>query len=295
MGCGLWAVGWAVGCEQLKIEIDELRAEIELIKNKSVEIPTNDTPAEDISIVRQSVHMITSETQTGDINIVSQSSQNISAMSCVGDENSIQPLSLYPGQPFVDFDVDELSKQTNFSENLGNRSVKYYSKYPYCYGKTNHLPCDIPENNYLHSIIKRVKEVYPGIAFNSVLVTKYANGKSFIPFHADNEQMISPDSKIITVSLGASRTIKFQPKKGSDGLQVSVNLDHGSSFTMSHESQSRYIHGIPRDYSNQMRISLTFRQIIPPDPNASPSVSQFLYQLEQSDSCSETENIQTQS
>ncbi len=294
-------------CEQLKIEIDKLRTEIELLKSKAVEITSNDIPAEDISIVRQSVHLITSETQTQEMVMTSetqtehqtlccQTDQNISAVSCVGDDTSIQPLSLYPGLPFKDIDIDELNKQTTFSENLGNRSVKYYSEYPYRYGKTSHMPCDIPEGNYLHTVIEKVKEVYPSIEFNSVLVTKYDNGKSFIPFHADNEEMISPNSTIITVSLGASRTIKFQPKKGNDGLHVSVNLAHGSAFTMSHDSQSKYVHGIPQDYSNQMRISITFRQIVPADLNSSPTVSQYLYKLGQSGSCtSDTEDSQTQS
>ena len=94
-----------------------------------------------------------------------------------------------------------------------DREVKLYGQYGYSYGKTIHTPCDIPTNSYVSKVFQRVADTYPEQTFNSVLVTKFTDGNSSIPMHSDDEVDIDRTSNILTVSLGATRTVNFWDKK----------------------------------------------------------------------------------
>ena len=172
------------------------------------------------------------------------------------DHNINTPFQSIPGKPFADFDVSKLAKDIAF-DRINEREVKYFGDCSYSYGNSSHQPCPIPQDSYLYEIFERVKTLYPTLSFNSVLVTKFNDGKSFLPLHSDNETEIVENSHILTVSLGAGRTVSFQKINGSStkGLQVS----HGDVYVMSAKSQSVYRHGVPKDFSKKMRISLTFR------------------------------------
>jgi alkylated DNA repair dioxygenase AlkB len=178
---------------------------------------------------------------------------------------AVQPVTLYTatGSPFQEFSALELVKQTDFGQKIGNRSVKYFGDYEYRYGKVVHKACKIPNSCYLRTIVNKFSQLYPHIKFNSVLLTKYDNGQSTIPMHSDNEEMIETGSEILTISLGASRDVRFQPKSDKNGFSVSVKAGHGSVYSMSHKSQQLYMHGVPRDNTcSGMRVSITFRQLI---------------------------------
>ncbi len=58
--------------------------------------------------------------------------------------------------------------------------------------------------------------------------------------HSDNEKMIDPESFIVTVSLGKSRTITFSNGKSEEHL----DLKDGSVYVMSRFSQDYWRHGI---------------------------------------------------
>ena len=180
------------------------------------------------------------------------------------DHTRNTPFDVIPGKPFADFDVVKLANDSDFAR-INSREVKYYGEYSYSYGKTTHKPCSIPKESYLATIIEKVKSVYPSQIFNSVLVTKFANGNSFLPLHSDNESVIVKNSQILTVSLGASRTVTFQCRKG--GSVKSLQVNHGDVYIMSADSQANYRHGIPRDFGKCMRISITFRSVKPPSDN----------------------------
>ena len=170
------------------------------------------------------------------------------------------PFTVIPDKPFVEFDASKLDEEIDFVK-ISDREVKYYGEYDYMYGKITHKPCSIPNNGHLASIVNKVKSVYPTQNFNSVLVTKYKDGQSHLPLHSDNETEIVPDTQILTVSLGASRAVKFQSKCGS--VLKSLQVSHGDAYLMSVNSQAYYKHGIPKDFGKHMRISLTFRSIRP--------------------------------
>ena len=103
----------------------------------------------------------------------------------------------------------------------------------------------------------------PGL-LNSVLCNQYDDGNSHIAMHADDEAHIKFDSKILTISLGYTKTINFQPKKDVQGSESSITLQHGSVFIMSSTSQKLYKHGIHKYFGKGMRISLSFRDLVHP-------------------------------
>ena len=207
------------------------------------------------------------------------------------DNNIEGPCILFPGHIFSNFNLDLLDNEILYSHKLESRQLKYYGDYPYFYGSITHLPCPVPKNSYLNSIIEHLSSVCPNYQFNSVLVTKFESGRSFLPMHSDNEDVIDPDSAILTISLGATHSVKFQLKDSIPSPECSVNVSHGDVYVMSCKSQNTYKHGIPKDYSKDARISLTFRNIVPPVTNpincnsSMDSVEQFLHDLAPSQPC----------
>ena len=200
-------------------------------------------------------------------------------------QNSNAPYQSIPGKPFADFSASELVKSMDFLK-INEREVKYFGDCKYSYGNSSHQPCPIPQDSYLYQVVKRVKSLYPTQSFNSVLVTKFIDGNSFLPLHSDNEAEIVEDSLILTVSLGAGRTVNFQKINGSHtkGLQTS----HGDVYVMSAKSQAKYRHGVPKDFSKRMRVSLTFRHLkTSPDSSlelteSQKSIADFLVNLNSS-------------
>ena len=200
------------------------------------------------------------------------------------------PCMLFPGHPFSTFRVELLDNEMDYSHKLESRQLKYFGEHPYKYGNIAHQPCSIPENSYISKITDHISQVCPNYKFNSILVTKFESGKSFLPMHSDNEDVIHPDSVILTVSLGAARTIKFQLKDTVSSPECSVKVSHGDVYAMTCKSQSTYKHGIPKDYSKDARISLTFR-LITPNTNCNTSldsIGQFLCDLNTSQVCTDT-------
>lgn len=97
--------------------------------------------------------------------------------------------------------------------------------------------------------------------FNSVLVHKYETGLDYIPPHSDNEQGIVPDSSIVTISIGDTRTMKFREKCTKTFAITELSLHHGEVMVMSRRSQDCYDHQIAPEADRGARISFTFRQL----------------------------------
>ena len=105
---------------------------------------------------------------------------------------------------------------------------------------------------------------------NSVLINHYNSTSvspdldnddvnSYLPFHSDDEAVIQPDSSIVTISLGESRTLTFQALHNDTEEQKSLTPSHNSVYTMTRSSQGWYKHGIQPAESSEDRFSLTFR------------------------------------
>ena len=100
-----------------------------------------------------------------------------------------------------------------------------------------------------------------GVAFNSVLVNRYRDGRDAMGWHRDDEPELGPQPVIASVSLGAPRRFSL---KGVDAgaVRLSLELPHGSVLVMRGNTQSRYRHALPRTAKAVgERINLTFRRI----------------------------------
>ena len=96
------------------------------------------------------------------------------------------------------------------------------------------------------------------------MITLYEDGDSHIPYHSDDEQSIMPGSSIYTVSLGATRTLKFRNKL--DDSSSEYELKHGTANVMTQMSQYIWEHSILQSTQKGPRVSLTFRRYITSGP-----------------------------
>ncbi len=113
--------------------------------------------------------------------------------------------------------------------------------------------------------IKRTVEELSGAAFNGVLLNLYRDGADSMGWHADDEATLGSNPVIASVSLGASRRMRFKAKIGA-AAHVSgfeITLAHGSVLVMRGDSQRDWLHAIPKSKRvTTPRINLTFRNIV---------------------------------
>ena len=158
----------------------------------------------------------------------------------------------------------KLNEQTDFNFKLNGRDVSYYGDHDYQYTGAKHSARPISDNPVLSDISRQVNELFPNYKYNSILVTRYANGISKCPPHSDDEADIAADSLIMTLSFGAKRTMCVRRKMefSSDEFELAP----GDILLMSKDSQSDFDHAIPAfepEHDVGVRISLTFRLIKP--------------------------------
>ena len=93
---------------------------------------------------------------------------------------------------------------------------------------------------------------------NSCLINKYPTGKHFIAPHRDSPDSFGPKPTIVILSLGETRTLKFENEEEN----FSFDLESGSVFIMSGNSQTNYLHSLEKSDTINCRYSLTFREFL---------------------------------
>lgn len=130
----------------------------------------------------------------------------------------------------------------------------------YRYSRVRHEP--LPWTCTLQSLRERLQDDL-GCAFNSVLVNRYRSGADSMGWHADNEAELGPAPVIASVSLGATRSIRFR-SRSPEAIRLSLALEHGSLLVMAGQTQALYQHAIDKTRTPMAeRINLTFRLIRP--------------------------------
>jgi alkylated DNA repair dioxygenase AlkB len=98
-----------------------------------------------------------------------------------------------------------------------------------------------------------------GVAFTSVGLNFYRDGRDSVAPHNDHLDEIAPDRPIALLSLGATRRMTIRAKAGPRRV-FHVDLAAGSLLLMSYETQLHYTHGVPKTTEPVgPRISLAFR------------------------------------
>jgi len=128
----------------------------------------------------------------------------------------------------------------------------------YRYAGVQHDP--LPWSPLLGQIRDEVQDLLPTLAFNSVLLNLYRNGRDRMGWHADDEPELGPNPVIASVSLGATR--RFDLKHRVTGEKVQVSLPSGSLLVMDGPLQRHWLHQLPATARiHDPRVNLTFRQV----------------------------------
>jgi alkylated DNA repair dioxygenase AlkB len=119
---------------------------------------------------------------------------------------------------------------------------------------------ELPMPIYLADLVNKINASV-GFIPNNCLVNYYIDGKSKMGYHSDRTDILSPNTGVVIISLGSTRTLRFKNIKDKD-LIVDFTLSSGSLFYMNSEVQDLWLHSIPTCDTDLGRMSLTFRNII---------------------------------
>ena len=109
--------------------------------------------------------------------------------------------------------------------------------------------------------LKAAVEHRSGASYNSCLLNLYHDGNEGMAWHSDGEKMLARHAAIASVTLGAERKFCFKHKRTAQ--IVSLVLEHGSLLVMKGETQSYWLHRLPKSKSvTSPRINLTFRTMV---------------------------------
>jgi len=112
--------------------------------------------------------------------------------------------------------------------------------------------------------IRREAEQIIGHPLNHCLIQLYRHGRDWIGKHADKTLDVRPESFIVNVSIGTTRTMIFRSKSKDNRVVQKLPLPHGSLFMLSLDSNRAFYHEIEKlgsQGTNEPRISLTLRYI----------------------------------
>lgn len=113
------------------------------------------------------------------------------------------------------------------------------------------------------SVLRELLHQQIGVRFNSLLLNRYRNGADRMGWHADNEPELDDAAPIASISLGATRDLRFRCRSGSDP-SFALPLADGDLLLMDPPSQRHWQHALPqRARLLTERINLTFRVIKP--------------------------------
>ena len=98
-----------------------------------------------------------------------------------------------------------------------------------------------------------------GVAFTSVGLNLYRDGRDSVAPHNDHLDEIAPGRPIALLSLGATRRMTIRAK-AAPARVIHVDLEPGSLLTMDYATQIHYTHAVPKTTAAVgERISLAFR------------------------------------
>ena len=122
------------------------------------------------------------------------------------------------------------------------------------------LPCLVPLRQQLQALC--------GHELNALLLNHYRHGNDAMGCHADDEPELVREASIVSISLGAARSLRFKPKPRSPLAEgwapLSLELGHGDLLVMDPPTQQHWLHELPRRRRvGTARLNLTFRRLIP--------------------------------
>jgi len=140
------------------------------------------------------------------------------------------------------------------------REVAWFGDEPFAYTYSGATKEALPWTPELLGIKARVEDI-SGASYNSCLLNFYHGGGEGMSWHSDDEPAMAANQPIASVSLGAARKFSFKHKQS--GETVSLILESGSLLVMRGETQSHWLHALPKSKAvSGARINLTFRTFV---------------------------------
>jgi alkylated DNA repair dioxygenase AlkB len=131
-----------------------------------------------------------------------------------------------------------------------------------------HFRLDAPSSSTPEAILDAARRVadHTGVAFNTVGLNLYRNGRDSVAPHNDHLSELRKGFPIALVSLGATRRMTIRAKAQPRRV-IHVDLEAGSLLLMDYATQLHYTHAVPKTAELVgERISLAFR--LKPDSEA---------------------------
>ena len=166
---------------------------------------------------------------------------------------------LYLGN-FMDNSIElfeDLRENTDWDERmLARKTASFGVAY-------NYSDILYPDNKMPESINKIAIKLQEIISFlpNNCLINYYLDGKSKMGYHSDQTDILFENTGIAIISLGETREIIFRNIQNKEN-KVNYQLKTGSLLYMTQEVQEIWQHSIPKNDTNNGRISLTFRKTV---------------------------------
>jgi alkylated DNA repair dioxygenase AlkB len=115
---------------------------------------------------------------------------------------------------------------------------------------------------HLCSLRDRVSEI-TGLAFNTVLVNLYRDGRDSMGWHADDDYPHGGQPALASLSLGATRRFRFRSRQPQrPRATFGMDLNPGSLLVIDGEARTDWQHALPRTARPiGPRVNLTFRHM----------------------------------
>ena len=161
-----------------------------------------------------------------------------------------------------------LKDSASFIPEKGHEVILYGEPYSYTGSKASEPDPIPPELNKVIDLLSSELSLPLSGRPNSVLVNYFPanNGldhnNTHLAMHSDDENCILADSKIITLSIGATRKVAFESKHSETPVKKDLEVSNNSVYVMSRSSQNWYRHGVPAPPPGDVvdeRFSITFR------------------------------------
>lgn len=142
---------------------------------------------------------------------------------------------------------------------ITKRKVAWYGDEEYEYSYSNFTKKALLWSKELLEL-KNIVEDVSKATYNSCLLNLYHDGSEGMAWHCDDEKDLVENGSIASLSFGAER--KFSLKHKQSKKTVSLLLESGSLLVMKDETQTNWLHSIPKTKKvNRPRINLTFRMM----------------------------------
>jgi len=150
----------------------------------------------------------------------------------------------------------QLRDEVDWDNRMKSRKTASFGV-PYDYSQITYPFQEFPKK--LAGLMKPVSNAV-GFQPNNCLLNYYPDGQSSMGFHSDTATGRQTGTGVAIISLGSVRQMRLKRKEKAEET-FDISLESGSLIYLDDETQTEWLHAIPKMPSVGPRISLSFRAI----------------------------------